>query len=100
MAKLILTQKEKDATFWADLDNEALGKVVKAYIYRIKTTSEQLDKLVYTSAAILLCSVVADGNVGKAEFELGGLTRNGKNIGNWKLTIKQVPQKRIQQGVN
>lgn len=95
MAKLILTEAEKKAATWAELDDEALGKVVKATMLKIKHikikhTSEEPKKVVFMAAAIILCSAAAEANADTLKQTIEGLTVKGKPMGNWIVTIRRA----------
>ena len=55
MAELILTEEEKAAALWSDLDDAALGKLVKKKIALLSSAAEQLDRVTTFAAAMLLC---------------------------------------------
>jgi len=86
--ELILTDAEKKAATWTELDDKSLGKVVKAMMFNIKNTCEEQDKLFHLSAAIILCSIAAEANADKMTHTVEGLTIKGQPFGNWKVTIK------------
>ena len=90
MAQLILTDEEKQAKTWAELDDASLGKVVKAEMFNIKTASKQMKRLLLFSAAMILCTAAADANADKLTQTIEGLTTKGKPIGDWKVTIKKL----------
>ena len=87
--KLILTEAEKKAATWAELDDDSLGKVVKAMMFKIKTASDEQGKIFLLSAAMMLCSVAAEANAEKLTQTIEGLTVKGQSFGNWKVTIKK-----------
>ncbi len=93
MAKLILTDTEKEAKLWSDLDDASLGKVVKAQIFKMKNWSDERDKIALMSAATMICAMSAKVNADITTITLTGLTHVGKSIGDWKVTAKKVPQK-------
>ncbi len=89
MAELILTEDEKAAATWAELDDDALGKVVKAGMFRLKHISDEQKKLFAMYAAMILCSEAAAANADKFTLTVEGLTVKGQPIGTWKVTIKK-----------
>jgi hypothetical protein len=91
--KLILTEAEKKAAKWADLDNESLGKVVKATMFVLKKASDEQKQLWFISAAIMMCSAAVDANADTYKQTIEGLTIEGKSFGNWKVTIQRVDSK-------
>lgn len=85
--ELILTESEKAAATWLELDDESVGKLVKATMFKIKQFSDESEKIYLWSAALMLCSAVAETNAGKYEQTIEGLTVHDKPYGNWKLII-------------
>jgi len=89
MAQLILTKEEKETAHWVDLEDESLGKVVKAMMATIKHASDEQGKLYLLAAAILLCSVTAEVNADTATYSVDGLKNKTNDFGNWKVTVKR-----------
>ena len=58
MAELILTEEEKAAALWSDLDDAALGKLVKKKIALLTSAAEQLDRVTTFAAAMLLLTTI------------------------------------------
>jgi hypothetical protein len=88
--KLILTEAEKKAKTWLELDDESVGKMVKATAFNIAEYSED-KKIFFMSAALVLCGIVVDdGNIGTMSITLDNLTRKNKSVGNWKVTVEKV----------
>ena len=87
--ELILTDAEKAASTWVELDDAALGKAVKAMMCQIKITSDEQEKLMLFSASIILCSVAVEANADKLVQTIEGLTIKGQPFCNWKVTIKK-----------
>ena len=89
MAELLLTEKERNTKLWSDLDDEALGKVTKSYIYKIKNTIEQEKRIFTMATAMALCVIASEANADTMKISVDGITNNGKSIGNWKVTAKR-----------
>ena len=87
--ELILTDAEKKAATWAELDNESIGMIVKAAMFKIKTVSGEQDKIFFIAAAIILCNAAVESNADRLTQTLTGLTIKGKPLGDWKVTIKK-----------
>ena len=49
--RLILTEAEKKAATWAELDDASLGKFVKAMMFHTKLASDEQGKILLMSAA-------------------------------------------------
>ena len=84
MAELILTDEEKAAALWSDLDDAALGKLVKK-IALLTSAAEQLDRVTTFAAAMLLCCAAAEQNASEIAMEIDGLTQAGRDFGDWKI---------------
>lgn len=92
MAELILTDEEKAAALWSDLDDAALGKLVKRKIALITDVAAQLDQVTTFSAAIMLCLAAHEANTTEVAFELDGLSRGEIKIGDWRVVaMKMTP---------
>jgi hypothetical protein len=91
MAELILTEEEKAAALWSDLDDAALGKLVKKQIAVITNAAEQMDRTTLFSAALLICCGAAEVNAGKAEFDIEGVTQDGRDFGDWTVVATKKP---------
>jgi hypothetical protein len=91
VAELILTDEEKAAALWSDLDDAALGKLVKRKISLITGAAAQLDQATTFAAALMLCLDAAHANATETVFEIDGLTRGDIEIGDWRVvTTKTV----------
>lgn len=96
MAELILTDEEKAAISWLDLDDDALGKVCrKACLILMNKEKSEDDpddrKPVWAaSAGMLLCGVADDANVATVTFTFDGLTNGEKEHGNWRVTVEKL----------
>lgn len=90
MAELILTDEEKAAALWSDLDDAALGKLVKKKIALLTDASEQLDRVTTFAAAMLLCCEAAKLNAHEVALEIEGLAEAGQEFGDWKVVAMKV----------
>lgn len=90
MAELILTEEERAAALWSDLDDEALGKLVKKKIAYLTTAAEQLDRVTTFAAAMLLCCAAAEQNARAMEMEIEGLTHAERVFGDWKIVATRT----------
>ena len=92
MAELILTDEEKAAALWSDLDDAALGKLVKRKIALITGAAAQLDQATTFAAALMLCLDARQQNSNEIVFEIEGLVKNGEEIGDWRvIATKTTP---------
>ena len=96
--ELILTEAEKKANTWLELDDESVGKVVKSVALKLAQYSEETAKIALFSAAILIIGKVNDTNAETFTQTIEGLTAKGQSIGNWNLTVKKLPDKPQKEG--
>lgn len=87
MAELILTPEEQATALWSDLSDEALGKLVKKKMSIIESASEQLNRTVSFSAALLLCCQAAERKLAYSSYTFEGVTQNHREFGDWRITI-------------
>ena len=78
MAELILTDAEKAAELWTDLDDKALGALMRKKLIQFKTAAEQLDRTITTVAGLLLCCAAAEAGASELTLDLDGVTQAGK----------------------
>ncbi|TJY57183.1 hypothetical protein E4T66_17380 [Sinimarinibacterium sp. CAU 1509] len=90
MAQLILTDEEKAAALWSDLDDAALGALVRSKIALITDTAAQLDRVTTLAAAMLFCCAAAEENATSLEMEVAGLTQAGRAFGDWKVVATRT----------
>ena len=90
MAKLILTDEEKAAALWSDLDDAALGKLVKKKIAYLTEAAEQLDRVTAFAAAIILCCAAAEHNASEIALEIDGLTQEGRDFGDLEEIVESA----------
>lgn len=90
MSELILTDEEKAAALWSDLDDAALGKLVKKKIAFITDSAAQLDRVTTFAAAMLLCCAAAEQNARELALEIDGLTQEGREFGDWKVVAMKT----------
>ncbi len=91
MAELILTEAEKAAATWAELDDEALGRVVKAGMFDVKKVADDDDKLLSLAAATMLCSIAAEANADRLSVTLEGLRTKDESMGDWEVMTCRTP---------
>ena len=89
MAKLELTQAEKDTSLWSDLDNEALGALLRYSIQGIENAAEQLERTKVLAACLILCCNTAENNAVEQTNGCLGVTSHGKDYGDWIVTVRK-----------
>ena len=90
MAELILTAEEKAAALWSDLDDAALGKLVKKKIALLTNVAEQLDQATTFAAAMMICCAASEEGKREVAFEIDGLTQAGREFGDWRVVAVRV----------
>lgn len=90
MAELLLTDAEKAAASWLELDDAALGKVVKKMALTLKLRQDESLQLGWNAAALLLCSLAHEAKADKLTHELTGCSTDNKPFGDWRVTVERV----------
>ncbi len=98
MAELILTDAEKAAALWSDLDDAALGKLVRKKICFLTSAAEQMDRVVHLSAAMLICGVAVEQHASQASIQIEGFTVDGVDCGEWNVIATKVSRSVDQEG--
>jgi len=94
--KLILTEAEKKAATWLELDDESVGKLVKASQVQIvehgknKVADKEQDVIAFWAAGLILCSTASESNAETFKTTIEGVTSHGKSIGDWEIIIKRI----------
>jgi hypothetical protein len=87
MAQLILTDAERAALLWTDLDDAALGALLRKKIAFLQTAAEQMDRTVAMAAGLLLCCAAAEQGASEMHTELEGVTQDGRDFGDWRVSV-------------
>lgn len=90
MAELILTEKERTASLWSDLDAAALVKLIKKKITLITDAAEQLNYATTFAAAMLLCCAASEENTSEMTMQIDGLTQEGREFGDWTVVATKT----------
>lgn len=98
MAELILTDAEKAAALWSDLDDEALGKLVRKKISFLTNAADQMDRVVHIAAAMLICGVAVEQKASQLCMEIEGFTIDGVDCGEWSVVAKKASRSEVQEG--
>lgn len=91
MAELILTEAEKEAATWLELDDATLGKLVKKQALAITAKSDDMERVTTLSAAMLLCGYAVEASAETATHNLRGFTKAGAEFGDWQVTVEKLP---------
>lgn len=95
MAELILTEAEKTAATWFELDDATLGKVVKRTAAGLLTHSEEMGRIWWFAAALLLCGQAKDANAETLTVNVDGFTDAGQELGDWEVTVRRIKPSNI-----
>lgn len=92
MAQLVLTEEEKAAELWTDLDDQALGALLRKKLIVFKTAAEQMDRAITMTAALLLCCDAAEAGATELTVNLDGVTQAGRDFGDWEIVaVRKTP---------
>lgn len=91
MAELILTDAEKAAELWTDLDDAALGALMRKKLIQFKTVAQQMDRAIATTCALLLCCDAAEAGATELTVSLDGVTQAGRDFGDWQVIAVRKP---------
>lgn len=89
MAELILTDAEKAAALWSDLDNAALGAIARKNIHSLESASAQANKIAAIGACLLLIGEAARSGAEEYELSLDGVTLRGFESGDWAVSVRR-----------
>jgi hypothetical protein len=87
MAELILSDVEKAALLWTDLDDQALGALLRKKIVVLQTAASQMDMSFATAAALLLVGTAGETNSNSLQVSLESVTQGGRDLGDWDVTV-------------
>lgn len=85
MAQLILTEQEEAAHLWSDLDDAALGALLRKKLVMLHSAAEQMDRTITTAAGLLLCCAAAEAGASQMSLDLDGVTQSGRDFGDWEI---------------
>jgi hypothetical protein len=85
-ALFVLTDEEKAATAWMELDDAIMGKLVKKTALGLMKMGDGHGRVWWFSAAMLLCGMVANTKTDKFTQELLG----GADCDDWLVTIQRI----------
>ena len=94
MAELILTDDEKAAALWTDLDDKVLGAMLRKKIAFLQTAPAQMDKTVATAAGLLLCCEAGEANATEMRMDFDGVTQSGREFGDWLVLVTRKANER------
>jgi hypothetical protein len=90
MAELILSDDEKAAATWLELDDATVGKLVKKTALDLKEHAGEQGRVWWFSAAMLLVGMAEDSNAHDFSQEVRGFTRDGVSCGDWKVSVTRI----------
>lgn len=90
MAQLILTDEEKAALTWFELDDATIGKIVKKTALGLIDHSKEMERVWWFSAALLLCGQAVDHNANSMTVDIEGFEHQGGNFGDWRVRVERI----------
>lgn len=90
MAELKLTDEETKANSFSEWDDESIGKLVKYLATEINNDDYNDQLLAATSAALFLVSHAMKVNATSSTVDVGNVTHDGQNIGNWRIQVEKL----------
>lgn len=90
MAELLLTDAEKAAELWTDLDDASLGAMLRKKLIVLQTASEQMEQTFSTTAGLLLCCAAAEKNANEMTLTFENVTQEGRPFGDWKVVVTRL----------
>lgn len=93
MAELLLTDAERAAELWTDLDDAALGSLLRKKLVVLRTAAEQMDRTIAIAAGLMLCCAAAEAGSDDITISLEGVTQAGRAFGDWKIVAVRMGDK-------
>jgi hypothetical protein len=93
MAKLILTEKEKQSPF-LEWDDVALGRAVKA-VASVCGDDNGRHAIKATGAAVFLIAEAVRSGATDLEINLIGASDGAQSLGNWRISIEQQKDQEV-----
>lgn len=90
MAELILTNEEKAAATWFELDDATVGKIVKTTALGLLEHTNEQGRVWWFAAALLLCGMTDDANADTFSQEVNNFTHGSDDRGNWRVTVERI----------
>jgi hypothetical protein len=101
LAELILTDEEKAAVNWIDLDDASIGKVVKSIAFKLEAhprahssvitgAAPDDDAISWAGVCMLLIGSCVERNADKFSSEIHGMTHKDEKWGDWKVTVERL----------
>jgi hypothetical protein len=95
MAELILSDEDKAAARWLQMDDVSVGRLVKYTQLAILRDADEQQRVWWWSAALLLCSMADEAGSDNTKFKIEGVTlENGAvPIGDWEVVVRRrIPE--------
>lgn len=91
MAELILTDEEKAAATWFELNDAAIGKIVKKTAIGLLDMADEQGRVWWFAAALLLVGKAADANAENMKVNVEGFSEAGIEMGDWQVSVTRLP---------
>lgn len=89
MAELIITDKEREDASYLDWDDASIGRGVKKIALKINDLKGE-DSISWCAGAMALIARAIDTNSDHSVMTVEGLVNDGKELGDWEVSVKQV----------
>lgn len=85
MAQLILSDAEKAAQLWTDLDDASLGAMLRKKLAVLDEAAMQMNMTFTVAAAMMVCCHAAETQSNELRIEVDGITQDGRAFGDWSV---------------
>jgi hypothetical protein len=90
--EIILTDKEKAAKSWLELDDASLGKAVKSSAFAMQFYSEDKKIIAFYAAAGVLVNIAVNCNADFMNVGINEFTLKDVPLGDWQVVVrKRIP---------
>lgn len=90
MAKLVLTEEEKEERSYLNWDDETLGKAVKKKAIEFEDYYGEQATEREAALVSLISKVIEEHQNDLVMMEVGGIRKNGEDLGKWRITFEKV----------
>lgn len=88
--ELTLTDEEKAAATWLELDDAAVGRLVKYNCSLMAKLGDERDRIRHIAAALMLVKTASACNADELTQEINNCTDGDKELGDWEITVRRV----------
>lgn len=89
-----MTSSEIDAETYLELDDDCLAGLVRGvaadYSEALDSVEDEWRSIAFASGVIHLLALAERVNADKVVKELGGVTRDGEDVGDWRVVVERT----------